>query len=352
VSKPLRVGLIGFGLAGQAFHAPVIRSVAGMQLACVLERHGALAQQKYPDVRVARTLDELLQDEQIRLWVVATPNSSHFELARLCLLAGRDVVVDKPLTVTSREAADLIELADQRQRLLSVYHNRRWDGDFLTVRKLVESGVLGRVVECELHYDRFRPQLKPNAWRERDEPGSGVLFDLGPHLLDQAFVLFGVPETITANVFCQRDGAKVDDAFDLRLDYPRLHVVLHASMLACAPGPRFLLHGTRGSFVKYGSDPQEAALRRGEVPGGTGWGMEPEEQWGTLYLADEDSPALRRVRTEVGDYRGFYENIRDAIVKGAPLAVTPREALRTVRALELAHQSNTERRTVPWDSNR
>jgi scyllo-inositol 2-dehydrogenase (NADP+) len=351
VSKPLRVGLIGFGLAGQAFHAPVIRSVAGMQLACVLERHGALAQQKYSDVRVARTLDELLQDEQIRLCVVATPNSSHFELARLCLLAGRDVVVDKPLTVTSREAADLIELADQRQRLLSVYHNRRWDGDFLTVRKLVESGTLGRVVECDLHYDRFRPQLKPNAWRERDEPGSGMVFDLGPHLLDQAFVLFGAPEAITASVSCQRDGAKVDDAFDLRLDYPRLHVVLHASMLACAPGPRFLLHGTLGSFGKYGSDPQEAALRRGEVPGGTGWGVEPEEQWGTLYLANEDSPVTRRVRTEVGDYRGFYENIRDTIVKGAPLMVTPREALRTVRALELAHQSNRERRTVPWDSN-
>ncbi len=346
----VKVGLIGFGLAGQFFHAPTIRAVPGMQLACILERRGSLAQQKHPDVRVARTLEELLADEQIRVVVVATPNPTHFDLTRQCLLAGRDVVVDKPFTVTYKEAAELVQFAERHRRLLTVYQNRRWDGDFHTVRKLIDSCTLGRLVAYESHYDRYRPQFKQNAWREIPSPGSGILYDLSPHLIDQAFGLFGPPQAITAHVFQQRDRAEVDDGFDLRLEYPGMSVALRSSMLAYVKRPRFLLHGTKGSFIKYGMDPQEEPLRRGEALGGPGWGEEPEEKWGALHLANGETGTVQKVKTEVGDYRGFYANVRDAVQHGAPLAVTPRQALDVMRALELALASNKQRRTLAWDT--
>ena len=348
----VRVGLIGFGLAGQAFHAPTIRGTAGMELACILARSGSLAQQKYPGVRVARTLEELLADETIRLIVVATPNTSHFDLARHCMLAGREVVVDKPFTTTTQEARELIQVAEQQKRLLAVYQNRRWDGDFVTIKKLIASGALGRLAAYESHYDRFRPQLTPGAWRERPGPGSGILYDLGSHLIDQSLALFGAPKSVTADVFAQRDAAQVDDAFDLRFEYPGLRVTLRSSMLALAARPRFLLHGTLASFVKYGMDPQEDFLRRGEFPSGTDWGPpwgeDPEEQWGVLTVAEGNPSTAKKVRTERGDYRGFYANVRDAINSGTPPAVTAEDGYRTIRAIELALQSSHERRTVPW----
>jgi predicted dehydrogenase len=350
----VRVGLIGFGVAGQAFHAAVTRGVAGMELACVLERKGNRVREKYPEVRVARTLEELLADKRIQLCVVATPNDSHFELARACLLADRDVVVDKPFAPTLREAEELVRLAAERGRLITVYQDRRFDGDFGTLQKILASGALGTVVEYECRYDRFRLEPKANAWRERaDQPAAGVLFDLGPHLIDQALVLFGEPSAITASAFCQRETSRVDDAFDVYLEYSGaqagLRVSLRARIVAYAPGPHFLIHGTKGSFVKYGMDPQEVQLRGENCPQGldwgTNWGVEAESQWGTLSLAGEASV---RIRTERGDYRRFYENVRDAIEKKTPLAVTPEQALRTMRAVLLAHKSSRERRTVDW----
>ena len=258
----VRAGVIGFGLAGQAFHAAVIRGVAGMELGCILERRGSRAKEKYPDVRVARTLDELLADTGIQLCVIATPNDSHFELARACLLAGRNVVVDKPFAPTLAEAEELVRLATDQSRLITVYQDRRWDGDFGTVKKILQSGKLGDVVEYECRYDRFRMEPKANAWREKaDRPGAGVLFDLGPHVIDQVLVLFGEPKAITAAAFCQRETSTVDDSFDVCLEYPRLRAMARARIMAYAPGPHFLIHGTKGSFVKYGMDPQEARLR-------------------------------------------------------------------------------------------
>jgi predicted dehydrogenase len=346
----VRAGLIGFGLAGQAFHAPVIRAVPGMELACILERRGTQAQEKYPDVRVARTLEELLADQTIQLCVIATPNDSHFELTRACLLAGRDVVVDKPFAPTLKESEELVRLAAARGRLLTVYQERRWDGDFVTVKKIVQSGVLGMVVEYECRFDRFRPEPKPNAWRERaDQPGAGVLFDLGPHVIDQALVLFGEPRAITASAFCERETSQVDDSFDVCLEYPVLRAMVRARIIAFAPGPHFLIHGTKGSFIKYGADPQEARLRAEDIPQGADWGAdwgeEPESLWGTLSVVGEPTA---KVTTERGDYRGFYANVRDAIETKAALQVTPEQALRTMRAIMLAHKSSREQRTVVW----
>ena len=343
----IRVGLIGFGMAGQLFHAPFIRAVDGLQLDCILERSSSVAQQKYPDVFVARTMEEFLA-RNTDLCVVATPNTSHFPLGKQCLLAGRHVVIDKPFVTNTKDGAEIIALEEKQSRLLAVYQNRRWDGDFQTVRKVIASGVLGEIISYTSHFDRFRTYVKENAWRERPEPGSGILFDLGTHLLDQAITCFGKPLAVSGDVFTERKGGEVDDAFDVRLEYSGMRAHVRSSMIACAPGPRFALHGTRGSFVKYGMDPQEDLLKQGIGPVGTDWGEDAEANWGTLTFPDGDARRFEKVKTERGDYRGFYENVRDAILGKAPLAVPAKDALHAIRAVELARTSSEERRVLPW----
>jgi predicted dehydrogenase len=351
------VGLIGYGLAGRSFHAPVIRAVPGLQLVTVLQRHGDEARLDDPGVRIVRNLDEMLAIPEIRVVVIATPNESHFPLAAACLRAGRDVVVDKPFTTTLAEARELVALAAQLRRLITVYQIRRWDGGFRTVQQLIDSGKLGRLVRYICHYDRFRPRLKPGAWRERPSPGSGILFDLGPHLIDQALALFGSPEFVHADVRTERDGAQTDDAFEITFFYPGgLRAVLHASMLAAAPRPHFILQGTGGSFVKSTMDPQEPALRTGWRPApdesGLGeWISEDQRAWGVLTTASEDGTIVQTpVPTVPGDFREFYANVRDAVEGKAALAVRPSQALDVMRAIELARESSQRRAAVRWDS--
>jgi scyllo-inositol 2-dehydrogenase (NADP+) len=347
-TQAIQVGLVGFGLAGRTFHAPMIGAVHGLNLAAIVQRRGDDAQESYPEARVVRSVEELLKQESIRLVVIATPNLSHFALARQLLLAGRDVVIDKPMATTYEEAAELTRLAKECGRVLSVYHNRRWDGDFKTVRELLSAGALGQVKLYESHFDRYRPLVREGAWRERSEPGSGVLFDLGPHLIDQALVLFGEPKAVSADVRVERKDAVVDDAFDITLHYPGMRAWLRATMLASRPGPRFLIHGVKASYVKYGLDPQEAALKRGERPKGAGWGVEPSDWFGKLVFADGDVQAERTVSTQPGDYRGFYENVRDTLNGQASLAVTAQQALRVMWVLELSRQSSGERRVIEY----
>src|SRR6266853_2476158 len=285
----IKVGLIGFGLAGRAFHAPVIRAVPGLHLAAIVQRSGTEAAEKYPDVRIVRSLGELLSITDIRLVVIATPTETHYPFARQCLEAGRDVVVDKPFTTNLNEAVSLTQFAKDANRLLTVYQNRRYDGDFQAIRKLVADGTLGRIVRFETTYDRFRPQLKPGAWREAARPGSGILFDIAPHLIDHALVLFGLPEAVTSDVRTERENAAADDAFDITLQYSNgMRAVLRSSILAAAPRPRFVLLGTQGSFVKQTFDPQEMNLRRGYIPEDKPWGCEPEENWGVLTIPKGD----------------------------------------------------------------
>ena len=348
-SCTIDVGLIGFGLAGRAFHAPIIHAVPGLRLAAILQRHGSSSAEAYPQARIVRTLEDLLSIDSIRLIAIATPNTSHFPLAKQCLERGRDLVVDKPFALNVAEARELIALAEKLGRLITVYHDRRFDGDFQTVRDLIASGELGRVVRFESHYDRFRPQLRPGAWREQPGPGSGILFDLGPHLIDQALHLFGVPEAISADVRLEREVSLADDSFDLLLRYPKgMRASLHSTMLGAASRARFVIYGTRGSFIKFGMDPQEAPLRAGQLPRGENWGLEPRENWGTLTLSDGSTAKQRVIPTARGDYRNFYENVRDAMLGIAPLAVTPLDALRVMQVLELARRSSDERRTLPW----
>jgi len=345
----IEVGLIGFGLAGRAFHAPVIRAVPGLHLAAILQRSGNEAAEKYPDVRIARSLDELLAIKEIRLMVIATPNDTHYSLARQCLEAGRDVVVDKPFTTTLEEANELVQFAKKSGRLLTVYQNRRYDGDFQAILKLVMDGTLGHIVRFETTYDRYRPQLKPGAWRETQRAGSGILFDIAPHLIDHALMLFGLPEAVTADVRIERENAVADDAFDITLHYPKsLRAVLRSSILAAAPRPRFVLLGTQGSFVKQTFDPQEMNLRRGFIPSDSAWGAEPEENWGVLTVPSGDSFTERRIPSAACDYRHYYANVRDAILGNAKLAVTPEWSLDVMCLILLARESSEQRRTLPW----
>ena len=344
------VGLIGFGLAGRAFHAPVIRAVPGLQLAAILQRTGNEAAEKYPDVCVVRNLEDLLAIGEIRLVVIATPNDTHSSIARQCLAAGRDVVVDKPFTTTLEEAKSLVEFAKERGRLITVYQNRRYDGDFQAIRKLVAEGTLGRIVRFETNYDRFRPQLKPGSWRETTRAGSGILFDIAPHLIDHALVLFGLPEAVTADVRIERENAVADDGFDIMFHYPAgMRAVLHSSILAAAQRPRFVLLGTQGSLVKQTVDPQENNLRHGNIPKDGPWGAEPEENWGVLTVPMGDGFTRRRIPSAACDFRDYYANVRDALLGKATLEVTPEWSLNVMRLLEVARESSEMRRTVPWN---
>ena len=343
------VGLIGFGFAGRTFHAPVISAVDGLRLAAILERHGSEAEGAYPTARVVPSLEGLLAIGSLQLIVIATSNKSHFELANQCLKAGRHVVVDKPFTTSYAEAAELVSIAQKQQRIVTVYQNRRWDGDFLTVERLVAENKFGRIVLYESHFDRFRPHVR-DVWRERAEPGSGLLFDLGPHLIDQTLLLFGTPDAVSADLRIERDRAQVDDAFDVVFHYRKMRGLLRAGVLVSTPTPRFAIQGTQGGYLKYGLDPQEDALKRGETPSSEFWGYEAPERWGTLLEAQGDSVVKEQLPTMPGDYRQFYANVRDAILGKAPVAVTPESALKVMRALELAIESSQQRCAVPWKS--
>ncbi|RZU39658.1 Gfo/Idh/MocA family oxidoreductase [Edaphobacter modestus] len=348
------VAVIGFGLAGRVFHGPFVNAVPGLKLEAIVQRRGDEASKAYPKARILRSVDEALSDPAVSLIVVGTPNETHYDLAKQALLAGKHVVIDKPFAATSAQAKELVDLARSKKLVLAPFHNRRWDGDFLTVRKVLESGGLGRVVTFESHFDRFRPLPREATWKESANDANGMLFDLGPHLVDQALALFGIPKAITASVRRDRDTTAIEDAFDITLHYPKLQAICRATMLAAEPAPRFLIHGTRGSFRKYGLDPQEPALVGGATVPPVGdareWLGEPEAAWGTLVVAPDPAQpgqvTRTTVKTELGDYRGYYANVRDAILGTSPLKVSAEDGYRVVRLLELARQSSAEGRTI------
>lgn len=344
----IEVGLIGFGLGGRCFQAPVIRAVPGLRLSAILQRTGDSAAQAFPDTRIVRSIDELLAIDSIRLIVIASPNQTHFPFAKRCLEARREVVVDKPFTTTVAEAVELFKIAKKLGRVLTVYHNRRFDADFQALRQTVAAGDLGRIIRVESTYDRFRPVRKPGAWREQPGPGSGVLFDLAPHLIDQAMILLGKPTAITADIRIERAGFSTDDAFDLLLHYPHgARVLLRATMMSAAPRPRLVVLGEKGSYLKREFDPLEPNLRNGQIPTGASWVVEKEENWGELTLVENGNVTVRKVPSN-GDWREFYANVRDAILGKAPLLVTPQQALDVMVALDLALESNGKHCTVPW----
>ncbi|MCA9780267.1 MAG: oxidoreductase [Candidatus Eremiobacteraeota bacterium] len=343
MKRTFKVGLVGFGMVAERFHAPLISVEPDLCLTHVVERHNARSKEVYPEVTVVRTIDDLLVSE-VDLVVILTPNESHYPLARKALEAGKHVVVDKPMTVTSSEADELIQVARDHGRLLSVFHNRRWDGDFLTLKRLLGEERLGDVVEVESRFDRFRPEPK-GGWRESDGAGTGVLYDLGSHLLDQAFNLFGLPSNVLADIQIQRTGVSADDWFRILLDYGRLRVCLGASCLAAGPMVRFRVRGTKGTWLKHGLDPQEARLAEGGKPGGSGWGAEPEHDWGTFFA----TVSSEKVATVAGSYQDYYHLLAKALGENGEPPVKADEARNVIYGLELCRRSFEKRSWIPWE---
>lgn len=340
MTAPIATALIGFGLAGRYLHAPLIAAIPRLALAAIISSRRDEIAAAYPGARCTSSGD-VFDDPAIELIVIATPNDSHAPLALAALAAGKHVVIDKPFALDEGEGETLIAAARTAGRVLSVYHNRRWDADFLTVRRVIDEGVLGDVRLAELRWDRFRPEPK-GGWREQAGPGSGVLADLGPHLIDQALLLFGMPDAVHADVQTQRGGLSADDYFELTLHYPAMRAILSASSLVAAARPRFALHGTRGSLVKYGIDPQEATLRAGGSPSTPGYG---EEITGQAMLTIGDAPAVP-VASERGDWRCFYEGMVRAVRDGAPPPVAPEDAITGLRIIAAARESAASGRTI------
>lgn len=344
----VQVGLVGYGLAGEIFHAPLISSVAGLQLAAVFSSNPAKVQRDYPSLTVEPSLEQLLAHDEITSVVIATPNTTHFEFAKQAILAGKHVVVDKPFTITSADADVLIALAQEHHVLLSVYQSRRWDNDFKTIRRMLQSQLLGDISTYEEHYDRFRLSVT-DRWRDQAIPGSGMLYDLGAHLIDHALTLFGVPLTVQATVQAIRPGGVVDDYFHIVLGYPEhRNVILHSSIIVREPGPRFQINGTKGSFIKYGLDSQEDALKAGKRPGDPGWGEDPSSDYGCLTMDIDGLTVNGTIQTLRGGYEGFYQDWAAAITDGKPVPVDPMDSRNVIRTIELALQSQAEQRTIPF----
>lgn len=348
----IRTGIIGYGLSGRVFHAPFVDLIEGFELTAISTSNQAAADmigKRYPLTEVVPGAEAIVNNPDIDLVIVTSPNTVHFKWAKEALLAGKHVVVEKPFTNTTQEADELIALSEKQGKILTAYHNRRFVSDTKTVKKILASGLIGEVTDYETHFDRFRPEPRPSGyWREDTLPGSGIFYDLGSHLIDQALHLFGLPLAVTARITTQRKWANTDDCFDVKLHYPSFTATLKSSMLARIPGPTFQIHGTKGSFVKYGLDVQEENLSKGMTPDTADWGKEPENIWGKLNTEWEGVKIQAVVESENGDYREYFINLRDAIRGLAQPAVKPEEARDVIRIIELAFMSSAENRTVDF----
>jgi predicted dehydrogenase len=336
---------VGFGYASRTFHVPLLRATPGFRVAAVASSRPDEVQTVLPGIAVVSDAATLVSRGDVDLVVVATPNDTHAPLAEAALRAGRDVVVDKPFTLTAAEARHLAELARTRGHVLSVFQNRRWDSDVLTVQEAIRRGVLGPVVVCESRFDRYRPQVR-DRWREGTAPGAGLLYDLGPHLIDQALVLFGVPDTVQATLGRQRPGTRSVDYVHLVFRYgERLVVTLQAGSLVSGGSPRFTVHGERASLFKHRPDVQEDQLRAGVVPGSTGWGMDPDD----AVLYDGPTGEVRTIESVPGDQRRYYTALREALLRRAPDPVPASQGVAVMALIEAALRSDREGRRIEPD---
>jgi predicted dehydrogenase len=336
----IRVALIGFGYAGRVFHAPLISATPGLALTVIGSRQGSAAS-AYPGAQVIADPLQAVSHPDVELVVIATPNDSHASLADAALSASKHVVVDKPFTVTLAEARALVATATRADRVLSVFQNRRWDSDFLGIAREIAAGRIGDVVEFRSEMSRYRPEVR-DRWRERAGPGSGVWYDLGSHLIDQALVLFGPPETVLADLQIQRAGGSTIDWFHATLGYGPKRIILASSMIAADAPTRFLVRGTKGSLIKRRGDPQEGQLMRGEKPGSPGWGRDPDP----LVLVTGDAAPAIGLAAPAGDYLRYYSSLRDAILGEGESPVTPAQATTLMVILEAGILSSHEGRVV------
>jgi scyllo-inositol 2-dehydrogenase (NADP+) len=342
--KKIGTALLSYGMSGEVFHGPLLAAHPGFEVKGVYHRtRDKEIRHSFP---VRHSVHELLQDESIELVIVNTPNNTHFRYAADALSAGKHVIVEKPFTVTIAEADELIALAQKTGRILSVFQNRRWDGGFLTVQKIVNENLLGRIVEFELHYDRYRNYIEQNTWKEIEAPGTGILYNLGSHMIDQVLVLFGKPQYADARMGTQRTGGLIIDYYDIRFTYEKLNVIVKSSYLVREPGPMYRINGTDGSFVKFGIDPQEQDLKEKKMPGTEGWGLEPKSYWGKLNTTINGKHFEGPYETVPGDYLLYYQNIFEVIREGKELIVRPEQAREVISIIEACIKSNASKSAV------
>lgn len=346
----INAALCSFGLSGRVFHAPFLTVHAGFTFYGVWERNKNLAAQKYPDVKVFRSLEEMLADKKVELVIVNTPSYSHFEYAKKSLRSGKHTIVEKPFTATADQAQELVDLAKSKNVKLSVFQNRRYDSDYKTVKKVIDDGSLGEVVEAEIHYDRYNPVLSPKAHKETPGPAVGVVYDLGSHLIDQAVHLFGMPKSVFADIFSLRPASQVDDYFEILLYYTSLRVRLKSTYFAREP-QGFILHGKKGSFLKSRADVQETALQANQVPGSKDWGTEAVTEQGLLHTEENGIVVRKHIPTLQGNYLEYYDGIYDAVRNNNPLPVTGEDGVNVIRIIEAAYRSNKEKRIIELNKN-
>lgn len=339
---PIKVALAAYGMSGRIFHAPFLATNPHFELALILERSKTESRALYPSARIVRYFEAITSDSSIDLVVVNTPNTLHYSMAKAALLAGKHVVVEKPFTNTVEEGRELVELARDRGLMLSVYHNRRLQAGFKTARRILTEGRLGKLVSYQINVDRYRPQPGPKKWKEEQNPGAGLLYDLGPHLIDEALCLFGEPQALYADLRVARPSGQVCDDFYLRLDYPEHKAILSASLLAREPAPAYVIHGEQGSYIKQGQDVQEQRLVSGVQPTEPDWAKETEADWGLLH----DDLGRSLYCGEPGSYQDYYHNIAEHLLEGEPLLVLPKHALKVIELIEVAERSAREGRRI------
>jgi predicted dehydrogenase len=347
MSKPIVTAITSFGMSGIVYHGPSLKVLPQQfKISKILERTKNISAERYPEAVIVRSYDEILNDPEIELVIVNTPDYLHFDMAKQAIEVGKHLVVEKPFTKTSDDARALIALAKKKGVIMTVYQNRRFDNGFLTVKKILEEKLLGRLVEYEAHYDRYRNFIQEGSWKEDGDERTGVLFNLGSHIVDQTLVLFGTPNAVTAHLNILRTGGRTTDNFDIRLHYNKFNAILHTSYLVRELGPQYILHGTEGSFIKMGSDPQEEMLKMHHLPNELKWGEEPQNDWGLLNTTINGLHFQGKVETIPGNYTDFYVNLYGAIREDKELLVKPEEALTTIRILEACLESNRLKKTI------
>ena len=334
-------------MSGRVFHGPFLKVSPLYDVVGILERTKSESKKMFPDVTIYRTFDEILRDDSVELVVVNTPNTTHFDFAKRALNAGKHVVVEKPFTITVKEGILLKNLAEKKNKILSVFHNRRYDSDFKTIKKVLDKGLLGRVVEAEMRFDRYRLHPGNKLHKETPGPGTGNLYDLGSHLIDQAIQLFGMPEKIFADIDIIREDSRVDDYFEVLLWYKSLRVRLHSTYLAMIELPGYTFSGTTGSFVKAKTNIQEERLSKGELPDAKDWGIEPECEHGLLSRAKAKTKHPVAMVSEKGDYMDYYKELYHAIRNKKPVPVAAEDGIKVIHLIELAYKSNQLKRIIP-----
>jgi predicted dehydrogenase len=345
MTTKIKTGIASFGLSGWVFHAPFIHANEAFELTAICERSKNEAIETYPYVKIVRSFDELISDASLELIIVNTPDVTHFDYCKAALEGGKHVLVEKPFVFTVAEGEELIQLASENGRMLTVFQNRRWDGDFRTVQKVLNENKLGRIVEFRAGFQRFRTQIA-DTWKERNDRFVGIVYNLGPHLVDQAICLFGKPTGVFAQIKKQRDGSQIDDFFHIILKYPELQVTLTAGMMMKEPIASFVLHGTKGSFVKYGIDPQEDQLKGGMLPTDATYGVDTPDMYGTLVLDKNGETLKETIETIRGDYRLYFDAVASSIRQQIAPPISPVENLLVIKILEAAYQSNDQNRVV------